>query len=84
MKQACAYLLVTAIVAAGAGLASTRPAGAASALNITAMDCAKHPGLFDVIYITNNGDASQDLAGWQLRSDPRGKRADGAGSRGCA
>ena len=71
MREVRAYLLLAAAVAVVAGIAASAPARAATSPSVSAIDCVKHPALFDVIYITNGGDA-QDLAGWTLRSDPEG------------
>jgi hypothetical protein len=53
-------------------MVSATPAQAAALPQVTAIECAKHPGLFDLVYISNVGDAAMDLGGWQLRSDPEG------------
>jgi hypothetical protein len=44
---------------------------AASALSVTKLECGKpfHAGQFDAVWLVNQGDAAQDLAGWLLRSD---------------
>jgi hypothetical protein len=70
MVRTLAGILAIACAAAVAGWVSTGPAEAASALQVTQLECSIHPGLFDVMYIRNNGDAAQDLSGWQLVSDP--------------
>ncbi len=59
--------LLIAVSIVGASLlflASAVDAGAT--LRITALDCGSHPRR---VRIENQGDAAQDLAGWQLRSD---------------
>lgn len=65
---------ITLVIAAAAWLSafalSTGGASAAAAPQVTLLECDKHPAQFDVIYITNSGDAALDLAGWTLRSDP--------------
>jgi hypothetical protein len=60
-------LLIT-VLAAAASLAILTPVAAAGAdVRITALDCGSHPRR---IRIENQGDAAQDLSGWQLQSDP--------------
>jgi hypothetical protein len=70
MVRSLAGVLAIACAATVAGWVSTGPAEAASALQVTQLECSIHPGLFDVMYIRNNGDATQDLSGWRLVSDP--------------
>jgi hypothetical protein len=66
-------LLAIAAALAVTAIAAPEGAQAASAPRITQIECAKHPSpLFDLVYITNQGDAPQDLAGWSVRSDPEG------------
>jgi hypothetical protein len=68
-----AALAAAVFVLAGNYAVSSSPAATPN-LQITEMQCdpgGPHgPGQFDLIKITNTGDASQDLTGWQLRSDP--------------
>jgi hypothetical protein len=46
-------------------------AQASSSVQISSLECAKHPGGYlDIIQVKNVGDSPQDLSGWQLRSDP--------------
>ena len=66
------FLLAIAAAIAVLGISLPHAASAAPVLTVTKLECALHPGLFDVIYIKNSGDAAQDLAGWQIRSDPEG------------
>jgi hypothetical protein len=72
MRRAAAFLAIAAAATVVGALLPATPGNASAALSVTAVECAKHPGLFDVVYITNSGDAPQDLAGWQLKSDPEG------------
>jgi hypothetical protein len=69
-------LLLVALVAASllavAESAAAAPSAAPS-IKLTTVDCAPEghePGAFDIIRLENHGDAAQDLAGWQLKSDP--------------
>jgi len=57
---------IAAAVAAGIGLALLSSAGAASAVQVTAIDCLGHPRK---VAIQNKGDTTQNLAGWKLLSD---------------
>src|SRR3990172_9278771 len=72
MKRTTLTLTLLAVVATVAAMAEAGPVRAAAALSVTKLECGKpvHAGQFDAIYIVNQGDAAQDLAGWQLRSDP--------------
>jgi len=72
MTQARAILLIAAAVAAVAALGGS--ASAAAALQMTQIECGLpvHAGQFDAVWIVNQGDSPQDLAGWTLRSDPEG------------
>jgi hypothetical protein len=73
VRLAVAALAAASFVLAGNYAVSSAP-WAAPQLEITKMQCdpgGPHgPGQFDLIEITNTGDAPQDLTGWQLRSDP--------------
>ena len=65
-------IALAAAVAISAGALAHSNALAAGAV-ITSIDCAPAthaPGAFDIIRINNTGAAPQDLAGWQLTSDP--------------
>ena len=70
MRRISVRLLLAAVVGGAIGLVALGPVEAAPVLQFTAIDCVKHPGLWDLIWIKNTGDAPLDLAGWQLRSDP--------------
>jgi len=72
MKRTTLTLTLLAAVAAAAAMGGAGQVGAAAALSVTKLECGKpvHAGQFDAVYIVNQGDAAQDLAGWQLRSDP--------------
>ena len=59
--------LLIAVLAAATSLAILAPVAAAGAdVRITALDCTSHPRR---IRIENQGDAAQDLSGWQIQSD---------------
>jgi len=68
--------LLLAVVAAGTLLFVAGHGGSAFAaanVQFKDIDCAPEghePGAFDIVRIHNLGDAAQDLAGWQLKSDP--------------
>ena len=65
-------IALAAVGAIGAGAFSHSDALAAG-VEITSIDCAPAthaPGAYDVIRINNTGATPQDLAGWELTSDP--------------
>lgn len=64
-------LLAAAFALAGM---SGDAAQAAAVVGVKWMNCALHPGQLDIVYIENTGDAPQDLAGWELRSDRDSER----------
>jgi hypothetical protein len=55
-----------------AGLFTVDGTEAAAVLSVTQIECGQpfHAGQFDAVYIVNQGDTAQNMAGWQLRSDP--------------
>ena len=62
-----------AVVALLVGPGATGGAHASASVYVKWMNCAVHPGQLDIVYIDNQGDAAQDLTGWQLRSDQDGE-----------
>jgi hypothetical protein len=56
-----------ALLAAGIALGAASTAHAQPNVQIVALVCT---GDTEIVSIANSGDADQDLAGWQLRSDP--------------
>ena len=65
--------LMLAVVALLVGPGATGGAHASASVYVKWMNCAVHPGQLDIVYIDNQGDAAQDLAGWELRSDQDGE-----------
>jgi hypothetical protein len=66
MPKALIRWLAAVGVAAASALSLVFAAGAASDVQVTALDCALHPRK---IAIQNKGDTAQSLAGWKLLSD---------------
>lgn len=68
-------ILIAGLIAAGA-VAGVAPGGAHAAADVHVkwMNCVLHPGQLDIVYIENTGDATQDLTGWELRSDGENER----------
>lgn len=60
-------LLITVLAAVTSLVILTSVAASVASVRITALDCGSHPRR---IRIENQGDAAQNLSGWQLRSDP--------------
>lgn len=63
----------TVVVGLSAFATLSHPIAHAAGVVITSIDCAPAthpPGGFDIIRIDNTGATPQDLAGWQLTSDP--------------
>ena len=60
---------MTAALVACIGLGNTQGAAAAADVKIATLDCDSDP---QVVELSNIGDASQDLTGWRLVSDPIG------------
>lgn len=63
---------LAAVLLACIALGSARGAAAAADVKIASLDCTSNP---EVVELTNSGDESQDLAGWQLQSDPIGSQS---------
>jgi hypothetical protein len=83
LKTAVRLLLVSGFAVA-AGFFLFDGAQAAASLQISQIECGQpeHAGQFDLVHIQNSGDVSQDLAGWQLRSDPEGSEQMSLGVAG--
>jgi len=63
LKGTVLAVILVACVAVG----SAGNAAAAAEVKIASLDCDSDP---QVVELTNSGDESQDLAGWELQSDP--------------
>jgi hypothetical protein len=72
-------LLITVLTAATIFVILASVASASSGVHITALDCGSHPRR---IRVENQGDAAQDLSGWQLQSDPVEGQPFGLGAVG--
>jgi hypothetical protein len=62
-----------ALVGLSVVAANAAPASAAPRIELTEVNCLPgptHEGKLDIVRLHNRGDASQDLTGWQLKSDP--------------
>jgi len=59
--------VLAVILVACVALGSARNARAAADVTIASLDCDGEP---QVVELANSGDEPQDLAGWELRSDP--------------
>ncbi|HSP55183.1 MAG TPA: lamin tail domain-containing protein [Dehalococcoidia bacterium] len=69
-------LFLAGLILAATALLAARADGAHAAadVHVLLIDCSLHPGQLDIIYIENKGDTTQDLTGWELRSDGPGEQ----------